>query len=130
MEGNSHPDCTSQRRRFTSTEDQKIIHLVEDLKIHSWEAVAKHIPFRTASQCRDRYNHYLSVKVVNKPWSLEEDEIIYNKFKEIGPLWSVIAKDLPIRNGSCIGWQETPVASRDQKEIATFWFHIYKPLLN
>lgn len=90
------------RRRFTPKEDEILARLAKDKKDKTWEDIAKHLPGRTACQCRDRYNQYLYTKVEVKPWTKDEDDLIITKYREIGPHWVTIAQFLPGRSGTNI----------------------------
>ncbi|OHS93757.1 hypothetical protein TRFO_11541 [Tritrichomonas foetus] len=57
-----------------------------------WNQIASHINGRTARQCRERYRNYLYPNLNNSPWSKEEDNLLEEKFVEIGPRWSSIAR--------------------------------------
>lgn len=90
------------RRRFTPEEDELLKKLAKDITNKTWRDIAKHLPGRTATQCRDRYNQYLFQQVVSKPWTSEEDRIIVEKYKQFGSHWAKIAEYLPGRSGSNI----------------------------
>ncbi|EAY05685.1 Myb-like DNA-binding domain containing protein [Trichomonas vaginalis G3] len=90
------------RMRFTPEEDAMIKDLVENKKISPWSEVAKYLPGRTGNQCRDRYNSYLYANTSSKSWTIEEDKMIVEKYKEFGPRWVLISKFIPGRNGNSI----------------------------
>lgn len=90
------------RKRFTPEEDELLRKLAKDNTNKTWRDMAKHLPGRSATQCRDRYNQYLFPSVVSKPWTAEEDKIIVEKYKQFGPHWSKISEFLPGRSGSNI----------------------------
>jgi hypothetical protein len=58
------------------------------------------MPARTARQCRDRYKNYLVEDLVCEAWSPQEDAVIVDKFREIGPKWVEISKFLNGRSGN------------------------------
>ncbi|KAH0793086.1 Myb-like DNA-binding domain containing protein [Histomonas meleagridis] len=58
----------------------------------TWLAVALQIPGRTARQCRDRWTNYLSPQNKNAPWTVEEDNLLAQKYLELGSQWTIIAK--------------------------------------
>jgi hypothetical protein len=91
---------TVPRRKFTHEEDLRLRSLVEQIGTKSWEAVSKFMPNRTARQCRDRYKNYLLDSLICEAWAPEEDTIIIEKFREIGPKWVEIAKYLNGRSGN------------------------------
>jgi hypothetical protein len=88
------------RRKFTQEEDLRLRSLVDQIGAKSWEAVAKFMPNRSARQCRDRYKNYLLDNLVCDAWVPEEDAVIFEKFKEIGPKWVEISKFLNGRSGN------------------------------
>lgn len=90
----------SPGRRFTKEEDELLKKLAREKKSKTWKEIAKHLPGRSACQCRDRYNQYLFKEVSNKPWTTEEDEIIVEKYRQFGPHWVRIASFLPGRSGN------------------------------
>ncbi|EAY12220.1 Myb-like DNA-binding domain containing protein [Trichomonas vaginalis G3] len=90
------------RKRFTAEEDELLRKLAKDNNNKTWRDIAKHLPGRSATQCRDRYNQYLYPSVVSKPWTDQEDKIIVEKYRQYGPQWSKIAEFLPGRSGSNI----------------------------
>lgn len=87
-------------QRFTKEEDNLLRELAKDKRNMSWKEIASHLPGRTACQCRDRFNQYLFKKVVNDPWTLEEDNIIVEKYQMYGPHWVKISEFLPGRSGN------------------------------
>lgn len=90
------------RKRFTPEEDEILLRLVENRQVRNWEQVAAHLPGRTARQCRDRYNSALSKDVIHRPWTQEEDDIIIEKCRQLGPKWVAISSFLKNRSGNDI----------------------------
>lgn len=63
-----------------------------------WNEIAQQMKTgRNARQCRERWLNYLSPSVVNGPWTDEEEELLCNKYNEIGPHWKKIAFYFPTR---------------------------------
>jgi hypothetical protein len=91
---------TVQKRKFSNEEDTKLRNLVEQYGTKNWEEIAAFMPGRTARQCRDRYNNYLLDSLVTTPWTAEEDAIIVERFRRIGPKWVTIARLLNGRSGN------------------------------
>lgn len=102
-----------KNKRFTPEEDAIIIDLVENKKVKPWSKVAEYLPGRTGPQCRDRYNSSLYQSSVSKKWTEEEDNLIIQMYKEIGPRWVMISQFLPGRNGNS-------VKNRWHKSLASF----------
>jgi hypothetical protein len=89
-----------QKRKFSSAEDAQLRELVEQHGTKNWDEIATLMPGRTSRQCRDRYNNYLLDSLVTAPWTPEEDAIIVDRFRRIGPKWVTIAKLLNGRSGN------------------------------
>lgn len=92
----------TRRKRFSQDEDELLKHVVNDLHVKSWEEIAKHMPGRTARQCRDRFNNYLFKEISATNFTPEEDEIIIQKYHEFGPRWAAIARLLNKRSGNTV----------------------------
>ena len=88
------------RNYFTSEEDQKLRELVFKYGEHSWTLVSSLMKTRTQRQCRERWKHYLScdTKEASQPWTKEEDDIIIQRYNELGAKWTKIARELPGRS--------------------------------
>lgn len=80
---------TPKRQRFRPAEDKKLKQLViEAGSSIDWEQIAYSLGNgRTVRQCRERFKNYLSPKLKKSPWSPEEDALLLDKFKELGPRW-------------------------------------------
>jgi hypothetical protein len=71
--------------------------LVSQFGASCWAHVCLGMPGRTARQCRDRWNHYLSSANPDEPWSADEDDLLVQKIEEIGRKWMQLAKFFPSR---------------------------------
>ena len=91
---------STYRKRFTPEEDARLIELCDIPNLINWEEVAQQMPGRTSRQCRDRYNATLKNHIEKKPWTKEEDDIILEKYLEIGPRWVIISSFLVGRSGN------------------------------
>jgi hypothetical protein len=76
--------------------------LVSKEPFQNWIEIAKHMPERTARQCRDRWSNYLSPTVSTAPWTPEEDARIVRLVGSIGTKWATIAKQMPGRSHNAI----------------------------
>jgi hypothetical protein len=65
--------------------------MVEELGIHEWGAISCKLGTRTPRQCRERWRHYLHPVIETSPWTVEEDALLEEEFRKIGPKWSQIA---------------------------------------
>jgi hypothetical protein len=88
------------RRKFTADEDVRLKTLVARYGRNLWDEIAKLMADRTPRQCRDRYNNYLLDSISALPWTAEEDAILVERFRMVGPKWAEIAKSLRGRNGN------------------------------
>jgi Myb-like DNA-binding protein FlbD len=80
-----------KKRTFTVYEDAMIRLLTSKLKTINWKNIAKYIPGKTTRQCRERYQTYLAPGINVSPWTKEEDELLAQKYKELGSKWSEIS---------------------------------------
>jgi hypothetical protein len=92
----------SARRKFTAGEDEKLKDLVERYGTKSWEEIAQYMPERSARQCRDRFKNYLDNELISDPWQPHEDQLLLQKYREIGPKWVEISRLLPGRSGNTV----------------------------
>ena len=118
MQPSSSPEQSTLRKRFTTGEDI-LIKAMAMKGTMSWDEIARHLPGRTGRQCRDRYNNYLSKKVVPKNWTKEEDQIIIEKYKQYGPRWTIIAKFLDSRSGNNVKNRWYKYISKRESDITT-----------
>ncbi|KAH0789841.1 Myb-like DNA-binding domain containing protein [Histomonas meleagridis] len=87
----------NHRNQFTPTEDVLLKLIISQIGTSNWQAVAQRIGNRTARQCRDRWNHYLSPYTNLSEWTPEEDAILLENYKLLGPKWGKIASFFPGR---------------------------------
>lgn len=90
-----------KRFPFTEQEDNAIRECMKFLG-EDWESISERIPGRSAKQIRDRYINYLKEGLKTEPWTNEEDEILIEMFKNIGPKWSKMMSSLPGRSSNDI----------------------------
>jgi hypothetical protein len=92
------PPIVKKKRKKRSTwsreEDVLLRKILEDSGVPpngknspiSWSDVAtQHDSGRTAQQCRDRWNNYLRPGIMKGSWTKEEEELIKDMYKTIGP---------------------------------------------
>ena len=82
---------------FSGEEDKLLIEAVGIYGTRNWIEVSKHVPGRTAKQCRVRWVQSLDPNLSKEPFTSKEDQIIIEKYKEYGAQWAKIAKHLPGR---------------------------------
>jgi hypothetical protein len=82
--------------RFTADEDAVIMKAKMADPSESWIDIAKRVKGRTAEQCRNHWNHYVSRELCSEPWTPEEDRFLVEKINEIGTAWRAMR---PFFNG-------------------------------
>ncbi|OHS98191.1 Myb-like DNA-binding domain containing protein [Tritrichomonas foetus] len=84
--------------KFSDREDDKLKVLVEQEGPHKWTKIASKMPGRTAKQCRDRYQNYLSPYLINGAWTPEEDFKLHQAIRQYGKKWKQISQFFPKRS--------------------------------
>ena len=87
---------------FTEEEDNLIRKFVADHGPRCWQRVTEYVPMRSAKQCRERWFNHLDPSVINKDWTPEEDQTIFEKHQQIGAKWAIISRVLPGRTDNAI----------------------------
>jgi len=90
------------RHPFTAEEDELLKQKVSQFGTNAWHDIETQIPGRSARQCRERWNHYLSPEVENGPWTPEDDQLLLSYYHNRGPKWTVIAKQFNKRTANSI----------------------------
>lgn len=83
--GKPHP-----KSQFTSQEDAQLLQLVS-IYGENWEVISSIMGNRNVRQCKERYGKYLSPDINRKPFSKQEDELLIEKYNELGPRWVKIS---------------------------------------
>lgn len=89
----------SYKRKFTHEEDEKIIALVKKHGLNGWKTLASCMPGRTARQCRERWKYYLDPATTSNDWTVEEDNLLLSKYRDMGTKWSLMSKYFVNKNG-------------------------------
>lgn len=87
---------SNKKQKFIPEEDEALIRLYQQYG-NDWKMISAVLKNRTPRQCRDRWKNYLSPEVSRMPWTPEDDALLYQKFKEFGRQWAIIAKCFPGR---------------------------------
>lgn len=95
---NNMLDTRKDRKFFTSNEDELLKMIAWRYGAKNWILIASMIPGKTARQCRDRYMNYLAPGLCHSEWTKDEDDLLKKLYKEYGPKWSLISKQLPNRS--------------------------------
>ena len=90
------------RRRFTAREDATLKRLVEKLGTDDWTMIARRMTNRTAKQCRDRFENYLSDALNHGQWTAEEDKQIAQLVEQFGTKWKQLAQIVGNRSANAL----------------------------
>lgn len=80
----------SFRQRFSKSEDEKLLSLVKKYGTDDWDLISWSMGKKTVRQCRDRYCNYVNPDINLGSWTIEEEELLMKKYKELGPKWSLM----------------------------------------
>jgi hypothetical protein len=107
------PQQTQSKQKFTPTEDQQLIDLVE---VHgtNWPLIASKMSGRNAQQCRGRWFNRLDLDLNHEPWTPEEDALLLQTFTEFGSKWTQSAKFLPGRTDTHCRNRVTRIQKKQQ----------------
>jgi hypothetical protein len=72
------------------------------MPILNWRVIANFMGNRSPRQCRERYKNYLAPTVRVDPWSPEEETLLLEKFREMGPKWAQMTEFFPDRTAVSI----------------------------
>jgi hypothetical protein len=75
---------------FSAAEDALLRNVVETQGLSDWGKIAKYLPSRSPRQCRDRWTNYLAPELINRPFTPEEDKVLYRKVKKYGQHWECL----------------------------------------
>ena len=95
----------SIKKHFTKEEDEVLKYLVSVFGENSWSLVSQYMPGRQSRQCRERYIGYLNPSLVSHPWTETEDELLIQKYEELGPRWVKFVPFFPGRSDSS-SWKD------------------------
>ncbi len=82
----------TQKKCWTSEEDQLLILAVTELGNSQWPTIASRLPGRTGKQCRERWHNHLQDGIIKTEWTPIEDRMIVALQNRLGNQWAKIAK--------------------------------------
>ena len=107
LPGRSHIQCSARYKRikpgvikgsWTQEEDDELIRFVNENGMN-WSLISSFMPSRSGKQIRDRYLNILQPGLKKDKFTDEEDKLLLEKYKELGPKWSMIAEFFDNRTG-------------------------------
>jgi hypothetical protein len=105
--GDDNPQSRSVKCKFTQEEDEKLKMLVLTHGTSSWAFIARLMGSRNQRQCRERWKNYVNPALRNDLWTLEEDQLLVDRYAAYGAKWNKIAKFFVNRSDNSIRnrWQ-------------------------
>ena len=110
------PEKATPRRKFTEEEDRRLRELVQKKGAKKWNVIASYMPGRTGRQCRDRYHNYLVPGFFHGEWTASEDELLRQKYNELGPQWARITDFFQRRSANSIKNRWNYFVSRNREK--------------
>ncbi|KAI5528046.1 RNA polymerase II transcription regulator recruiting protein [Trichomonas vaginalis G3] len=107
---------TGQRHKFTRAEDELLKSLVQVYGETKWALISEKMQTRSPRQCRERYKNYLSPKIQNSPWTPEEENLLIQKYQQLGPKWSIISVFFAPRSDVNVKNHWAVMMNRNQRE--------------
>lgn len=102
---NTSTHKTGPKSKFTEQDDEKLKSLVSVLGMNAWKEIASNFRNKTAKQCKNRWNNYINPSLKHDSWTEIEDQIIIEKFLELGSRWTKIQTYLPNRSPNDIRYR-------------------------
>jgi hypothetical protein len=106
------------RRKFSPEEDDVLRALVSEHGIGDWSLIAAKMLDRDARQCKERWFHYLTPCLNQKPWTHTEDILLEAKVAEFGNRWKYFEFFFPGRSDVSIKNRYNVLMRRQRREIA------------
>lgn len=105
------------KNKFTPAEDALLIEIVERVGSDDWTEVARHMDGRNPRQCRERWNNYVNPAIAKVPWTIAEERLLEQKYKEFGSKWHLIAGYFPNRSKNNIKNHWVTYQKKTRKQI-------------
>lgn len=100
--GTSEKEGKSGKCKFTPEDDVRLVQLVMSRADRDWIWISQQMVNRNPRQCRERWHNYLDPSLQRGGWTPEEDKLLIEKKKEMGPHWNAIARFFSGRSGNSI----------------------------
>jgi hypothetical protein len=80
------------KSKFAPFEDSLLIEAVRTYGPSDWGLIATLVPGRNARQCRERWNNYANPHLVHAGWTEADDQLLLEKFTQLGSKWHLISR--------------------------------------
>ena len=98
----------AKRKHWTAEEDEAIRAVASKKSSCKWSELAAiiardfGITGRTAKQCRERWYNHLDPLINNQPWSVPEQQLLFNAHAQLGNTWAHITSLIPGRSENAV----------------------------
>jgi hypothetical protein len=96
----AHKRAFRPHQKFSHADDEQLRFLVDAHGTKDWSAIADEMDGRTARQCKERWQNYLSPSLNTGPWTCAEDKLLIEKVQAFGSKWVRISKFFENRTDS------------------------------
>ena len=90
------------KKKFSPEEDKLLNILVNKYGQNNWNIIAQEMNGRTPRQCRERWINYASPNLSQSPWTHEEELLLVQQYKILGPRWHKLAQHISNRSANNI----------------------------
>lgn len=105
------------KAKFTPEEDSLLISLVQKYGDSGWGAISQHMGNKTSRQCRERWQNYLNPTLSATEWTCDDDKLLIEKQKELGPRWNTIARFFGDRSGNNVRNRWLMITRKEKKKM-------------
>jgi hypothetical protein len=88
--------------KFSPEEDQQLKSLVDLHGSKDWRMIAEQLGTKNPRQCKERWLNYLNPGLSMAQWTIEEELLLLEKYRELGPRWVTITKFFPNRTDAML----------------------------
>lgn len=104
------------KNRFSRKDDETLRKLIREMGTKDWGKIATRMPGnRNPRQCRERWINYVNPLIKKKPWDQEEDNLLIEKYEEIGSKWKILKACFPHRSTNQIKNRLTTLLRHKEK---------------